>query len=63
MNEDKPSLIETMKRVRKESGWRGLFDYYGWKLVVGFVLFYLIRDSILYLLIPYLVYQGACSPG
>jgi hypothetical protein len=50
-----------MQRVRKESGWKGLFDHYGWKLVVGFVLFYLIRDTILYLLIPYLVYQGACS--
>lgn len=61
MSEEKQGLIATMQRVRKESGWKGLFDHYGWKLVVGFVLFYLVRDTILYLLIPYLVYQGACS--
>ena len=61
MSEEKQGLIATMQRVRKESGWKGLFDHYGSKLVVGFVLFYLVRDTILYLLIPYLVYQGACS--
>jgi hypothetical protein len=30
----------------------------GWKFVVAFILFYLIRDSILYLLIPYLIAKG-----
>jgi hypothetical protein len=30
----------------------------GWKAILGFVLFYLIRDSILYLLLPYLAYKG-----
>ncbi|MEW6411070.1 MAG: hypothetical protein AB1483_01205 [Candidatus Zixiibacteriota bacterium] len=30
----------------------------GWKFILAFVLFYLIRDSILYLLIPYLIYRG-----
>ena len=30
----------------------------GWKMIVGFVLFYLIRDSILYILLPYLAYKG-----
>ena len=30
----------------------------GWKFILAFVLFYLIRDSILYLLIPYLIYKG-----
>ena len=63
MTDIKTGIIATMRQVRKESGWRGLFDRYGWKLVVGFFLFYLIRDGILYLLIPYLVYQGACTPG
>ncbi len=30
----------------------------GWKFILLFILFYLIRDSILYLLIPYLIYKG-----
>lgn len=33
----------------------------GWRMILIFVLFYLIRDSILYLLIPYLVYKGIIS--
>jgi hypothetical protein len=30
----------------------------GWKVIAAVVLYYLVRDSILYLLIPYLVYHG-----
>jgi len=30
----------------------------GWKAILGFVLFYLVRDLVLYVLIPYLVYRG-----
>lgn len=30
----------------------------GWKAILAFVIFYLIRDSILYILIPYLIYRG-----
>lgn len=33
----------------------------GWRMILVFVIFYLIRDSILYLLIPYLVYKGIIS--
>jgi hypothetical protein len=30
----------------------------GWKAILAFVIFYLIRDTILYILIPYLIYRG-----
>ncbi len=30
----------------------------GWKFIVGFILFYLVRDVILYIIIPYLIYKG-----
>jgi len=30
----------------------------GWKFVLAFVLFYLIRDTFLYILLPYLIYKG-----
>lgn len=33
----------------------------GWKFVFGFILFYLIRDSILYILLPYLLFNGIIS--
>ena len=33
----------------------------GWKFILAFILFYLIRDTILYIIIPYLVYKGIIS--
>ena len=33
----------------------------GWKMIVAFILFYLIRDTILYILLPYLVIKGIIS--
>jgi len=30
----------------------------GWKFMLAFILFYLIRDSVLYILIPYLIAKG-----
>ncbi len=34
---------------------RHLIKRYGWKLVLGIVIYYLIRDSLLYIVIPYFV--------
>jgi len=34
---------------------RHLFTRYGWKMFWGIVIFYLIRDVILYIILPYLV--------
>jgi hypothetical protein len=33
----------------------------GWKFIVAFILFYLIRDTLLYILLPYLIYKGVIS--
>jgi len=30
----------------------------GWRAILAFLLFYLVRDLLLYVLIPYLVYRG-----
>jgi hypothetical protein len=30
----------------------------GWRMILAFVLFYLIRDLLLYVLLPYLIYRG-----
>ncbi|HQR17249.1 MAG TPA: hypothetical protein PK948_02705 [Gemmatimonadales bacterium] len=34
----------------------------GWKAVAAFVLFYLVRDLLLYVLLPWLVYRGVVAP-
>jgi hypothetical protein len=39
---------KTWKEVRK----------LGWKFMLAFILFYLVRDTILYILIPYLIAKG-----
>ncbi len=46
------------RQVFKEQGFKGLVKKYGWKVVVAVFLYYLIRDSILYILIPYLIAKG-----
>jgi len=58
-----PKWLEAYTKIYKESGWRGLVKKGGIKLIIGFFLFYLIRDSILYLLPLYLGLSGinSCS--
>jgi hypothetical protein len=40
---------------------RHLFKRYGWKLFWGIVVFYLIRDTVLYIIIPYLIARKLIS--
>jgi hypothetical protein len=34
----------------------------GWRAIAAFILFYLIRDLILYLVLPFLLYRGIVAP-
>ena len=34
----------------------------GWRAVAACVLFYLVRDLILYVLLPYVIYRGVVAP-
>ena len=61
MSDKEPSRFAIMRAEFKEGGLRGLFRRYGWKLFAAFFLFYLIRDLTLYVLIPYLIFRGACA--
>ncbi len=54
----KPKFIRKYTQIYKEDGFKGLVKKGGWKLLFYFFMFYLIRDSILYLLIPYLIAKG-----
>jgi|TARA_B100001564_G_scaffold50087_1_gene37057 hypothetical protein len=45
----------------KKGGIKELLSQHGWKVIIGFFLFYLIRDSILYIIIPWLGYKHFSS--
>lgn len=51
----KPKKIQEWLGEIKELGIKGFVKKHGWKLVVAVFMYYLIRDSILYILIPYLI--------
>lgn len=57
-NPFKVKLLEKYIAIFKKSGFKGLIKEGGWKLLFFFFMYYLIRDSILYILIPYLVVKG-----
>ena len=52
------SWVRRLRDDRRELGWRGLAKKHGWKPIILFVLFYLVRDVILYVLIPLAIWAG-----
>ncbi|HEX9727775.1 MAG TPA: hypothetical protein VGA37_04670 [Gemmatimonadales bacterium] len=52
------SFLTTLRDERRALGWKGLFRKRGWKLVAVFVAYYLIRDVVLYVIIPLGVAAG-----
>ena len=52
------NFLQEYIAVFKEDGFKGVLRKGGWKILFYFFMFYLIRDSILYILIPYLVVKG-----
>ncbi len=48
-------FIRTLKEERRTLGWKGLFRKRGWKLVALIVAFYLVRDTIIYIIIPLVI--------
>ena len=49
----RPKFIKKWWEIRKEGGLKLLFKKKGWQVVITFFMYYLIRDSILYIIIPY----------
>lgn len=56
-----PTVLVEVRQTFKESGFKGVFKRYGWKIFAAFFVYYLIRDTILYILIPYWVAQKLLS--
>lgn len=56
-----PRIIKDYVAIWKNEGFKSLLKKKGWKVVILIVAYYLIRDSILYILIPYLIAKGFIS--
>ncbi len=54
----KPQLIQDWTKLLREKGFKGFLREKGWKVMVAIFLFYLIRDSLVYIVIPLLIAQG-----
>lgn len=52
------TYLRTLRDERRQLGWRGLLRKRGWKLVVVFVAYYLVRDTVLYIIIPVAIAAG-----
>tara|TARA_Y100000768_G_C23580522_1_gene496901 strand:- start:179 stop:370 length:192 start_codon:yes stop_codon:yes gene_type:complete len=53
-----PKFLRKYVFYLKEHGFKKTVKKFGWKLFAVIFLFYLIRDSILYIIIPYLILKG-----
>ena len=51
----KPKWAVDWWKIIKTEGVKGFVKQKGWKFLVAFILFYLIRDVTLYIIIPYLI--------
>jgi len=54
----KPKFVLEWRRLLKEDGFKGFVKKKGWKIVAAFFIFYFVRDSILYIIIPYMIYNN-----
>ncbi len=45
-------LARTLRDERRAVGWKGVLRKRGWKLLLVLVLVYLIRDLVLYVVVP-----------
>ena len=53
-----PKFLRKYVYYYKEHGFKKTVKKFGWKLFTIIFLYYLIRDSILYIIIPYFVLKG-----
>ncbi len=53
-----PRWIKKYLIIYKEQGFKAMLKAAGWKVVVLIFLYYLIRDSFLYIILPYMIAKG-----
>ena len=50
----RPRFINEWMDIKKQGGLKLLFQKKGWQVILAVATFYLIRDTILYIVIPYI---------
>jgi hypothetical protein len=53
-----PLFIQEWVSLLKTQGIKGFIKEKGWKILLAIFLFYLVRDTILYIIIPVLIARG-----
>ncbi|RMD98168.1 MAG: hypothetical protein D6814_08095 [Calditrichaeota bacterium] len=56
-----PRKIQNLRDQVKTRGFKQVMKEMGWKIILAVVLFYLIRDILLYVVIPFLIARGFLS--
>jgi len=56
-----PAKILSLRQQIKEKGVKQIIREMGWKVIVGVFIFYLVRDVLLYIVIPFLIARGLLS--
>jgi hypothetical protein len=56
-----PQFFQNWKAEIKENGWKGFIKHHGWKVFAGIIVYYLIRDTLLYIVIPFLIINNIIS--
>lgn len=54
----KPAIIVEWTTLLREKGVKEFIRVKGWKVVAAICLYYLIRDTLLYIVIPFMIAQG-----
>ena len=52
------AYFRTLRDERRALGWKGLLGKRGWSLVILVIAYYLVRDTILYIVIPVAIAAG-----
>ncbi|MFZ0390282.1 MAG: hypothetical protein WAN36_07455 [Calditrichia bacterium] len=58
-----PKWALEWKALIKKEGLKGFIKKKGWKFVIAFFLFYLIRDLTLYVILPYFAFSKISGCG
>ncbi len=53
-----PKKIRQWKAILREKGFKAMMKEMGWKVIALVIVFYLIRDTFLYIIIPFLIARG-----
>jgi len=53
-----PKFLQKYVTYYRDNGFKKTIKKYGWKLFAIIFMFYLVRDTILYIIIPYFAMKG-----